>query len=154
MCLLYGFPFSFRSVEYRIYECLNKCFQMREIAKSFNLFYCGLVKKELLVSLQGNEEYLFNREEKWQHEKNLNVIKSFISEKSTALSVVSTDRQIVSFPLSSLSSDLSFFSSWWVLFPVCFQNSISLFFVTFSSTVMGKRHWVSFTGSNLLETTK
>lgn len=140
MYLLYGFPFSFSSAEYRIYECLNKCFQMREIAKSFNLFYCGPVKNELLVSLQGNKEYLFNREEKLHNEENLNVIKSFISEKSTALTVVSTDKQIVSFPLSSLSSDLSFFSSWGVLFSVCFQNSISLSFVTVSRTVMCKLH--------------
>lgn len=140
MYLLYGFPFSFSSAEYRIYECLNKCFQMRKISESFNLFYCGPVKNELLVSLQGNKEYLFNREEKLHNEENLNVIKSFISEKSTALTVVSTDKQIISFPLSSLSSDLSFFTPWWVLFSVCFQNSISLSFVTVSRTVMCKLH--------------
>lgn len=56
--------------------------QMREIAKSFSLFHCGLlVKNELLGTLQGKEEYLFNREEKLPNEKNLNVIKSIISEK-------------------------------------------------------------------------
>lgn len=55
---------------------------MREIAKSFSLFHCGLlVKNELLGTLQGKKEYLFNREEKLPNEKNLNVITSFISEK-------------------------------------------------------------------------